>query len=44
LQVAQMNLQIIEDVMPKNVNDPKVYNAKGMPMIKKNIGILDTKI
>ena len=44
LQVAQMNLQIIEDVMPRNVNDPKVYNAKGMPMIKKNIGILDTKI
>ena len=44
LQIAQMNLQIIEDVMPKNVNDPKVYNAKGIPSIRKNIGILDTKI
>lgn len=44
LQVAQMNLQIIEDVMPQGVNDPKVYNAKGIPSIKKNMGILNTKI
>lgn len=44
LQVAQMNLQIIEDVMPGGVTDAKVYNAKGIPSIKKNMGILNKKI
>lgn len=44
LQVAQMNLQIIEDVMPAGVTDAKVYNAKGIPSIKKDIGILNRKI
>ncbi len=44
LQVAQMNLQIIEDVMPQGVTDAKCYNAKGIPSIRKNMGILNTKI
>ncbi len=44
LQVAQMNLQIIESVMPQGVTDAKCYNAKGIPSIRKNMGILNTKI
>ncbi|MGN0613888.1 MAG: hypothetical protein ACI4JB_08315, partial [Porcipelethomonas sp.] len=44
LQVAQMNLKIIEDAMPQNVTDAKCYNAKGIPTIRKNMGILNTKI
>ena len=44
LQVAQMNLQIIENVMPQGVTDAKVYNSKGIPSIRKDMGILNTKI
>jgi len=44
LQVAQMNLQIIENVSPLGVTDAKCYNAKGIPSIRKNMGILNTKI
>lgn len=44
LQVAQMNLQIIENAMPQGVTDAKCYNAKGIPSIRKNMGILNTKI
>ena len=44
LQVAQMNLQIIENVSPSGVTDAKCYNAKGIPSIRQNMGILNTKI
>ncbi len=43
LQVAQMNLQILESASPA-VTDAKCYNAKGIPSIRKNMGILNTKI
>ncbi len=44
LQVAQMNLQIIENVAPSGVTDAKCYNSKGIPSVRKNMGILNTKI
>lgn len=44
LQVAQMNLKIMEAVMPTGVTDAKCYNSKGIPSIRKNMGILNTKI
>lgn len=44
LQVAQMNLRIIEETMPNGVTDAKCYNSKGIPSISKSMGILNRKI
>lgn len=44
LQVAQMNLKIIEEAMPGVVTDAKCYNSKGIPSVRQNMGILDRKI
>lgn len=44
LQVAQTNLKILEEIMPSGVTDAKCYNSKGIPSIRKNMGILNKKI
>ncbi|MGN1482006.1 flagellar export chaperone FlgN [Porcipelethomonas sp.] len=44
LQVAQMNLKILEEIMPSGVTDAKCYDTKGVSSSRKNIGILNTKI
>ena len=44
LQVAQTNLKILEEAMPSAVTDAKCYNSKGIPSIRKSMGILNKKI
>lgn len=44
LQVAEMNLKIIEKAMPSGVTDAKCYDTKGVSSGRKNMGILNTKI
>lgn len=44
LQVAQMNLKIIEEIMPSGVTDARVYDHKGASSERKNMGLLNKKI